>query len=292
MKKVLLVVFAFIFICVGVIESTPLKAASKTEFSVKVGKKLSLKTELQNAVWGSDNVSVATVSKKGVVKGISEGKCIVVATANGKSELYNITVKKKKVSGKIDISYGEVGRVNSNIWLKEQPVAYIDNNKVIYYETAYSEIVSFLQESKYSISCDRELNDIVASGFSLTISLNKKVVATIGFDKSDSMVAKDAKVNDVRIVYDAPTSFFYFSKSFKPGKIPNFDDFKNTDLFSEQIEFTYGDDSMYNKNVIVANTDWMIYIGDDNNEHYFKMAFYFESSSHKCISFELRQLIL
>lgn len=290
MKKVLLVVVAFIFICVNVIESTPLKAASKTVFSVKVGKKISLKTDLKNAVWGSDNVSIATVSKKGVVKGISEGQCIVVATANGKSELFNITVKKKKVSGKIDVSYGEFSRVNSNIWLKEQPVAYINNNKVIYYETTYSEIVSFLQGSKYLISCDRELNDIVASGFSLTISLDKKVIATLEFDKSDSMIAKDAKVIDVRIAYDAPTNFFYFNKSFKPGNIPGFDEFKITDLFSEQIQFTYGDDIINKKNVIVANTDWMTYIGY-NNEYYFKMTFCFESSSHKCISFELRQLI-
>lgn len=45
--------------------------------------------------WSSSNNSVATVSKKGVVKGIREGKAMITACANGVSATCRVTVKKE-----------------------------------------------------------------------------------------------------------------------------------------------------------------------------------------------------
>ncbi len=48
-------------------------------YTVKIGKKISLKTDFKNPTWGSSDTSVATVTQKGKVKGISAGECNIVA---------------------------------------------------------------------------------------------------------------------------------------------------------------------------------------------------------------------
>ena len=122
------------------------EAAADNKYSVKVGKKITLKTNMKDAVWGSDDIGIATVSSKGVVKGVSEGSCTIVATAKGKSELFLVTVSSAKkgkntklkigkngitldkpkmnISG-VDIVFGEttVGDISEKI---DSPVLYID----------------------------------------------------------------------------------------------------------------------------------------------------------------------
>ena len=73
---------------------------AKKQYSVKKGKKITLKTSLTPAAakttltWSSDNKKIATVTKKGVVKGIRKGTVtITVKTANGKSATVKVTVK-------------------------------------------------------------------------------------------------------------------------------------------------------------------------------------------------------
>ena len=74
----------------------------KKSYSVKVGKSLKLadQVELQPSgvattlTWASSNKKIATVSKKGVVKGVKKGKVtITVTTANGLQKTIKVTVK-------------------------------------------------------------------------------------------------------------------------------------------------------------------------------------------------------
>lgn len=62
-------------------------------YSIKAGKKLQLTSTLRNPVWGSSDVSVATVSKTGLVKGKTKGKCYISAVSDGKAEVFVIKVK-------------------------------------------------------------------------------------------------------------------------------------------------------------------------------------------------------
>ena len=71
------------------------RAEAADTYKVKAGKKITLSSSLKNPVWGSTDTSVATVSDKGVVKGIKKGTCYVTATADNKSELFKISVTKK-----------------------------------------------------------------------------------------------------------------------------------------------------------------------------------------------------
>ena len=73
---------------------------AKKQYSVKKGKKITLKTSLTPAAakttltWSSDNKKIATVTKNGVVKGIRKGTVtITVKTANGKTASVKVTVK-------------------------------------------------------------------------------------------------------------------------------------------------------------------------------------------------------
>ncbi len=86
--------------CKITVPTAPTKIAfAKKNYSVKVGKKIALKTSLTPAkaktrlTWTSSNKKIATVSSKGVVKGIRKGKVVItVKTANGKKAKVKVTV--------------------------------------------------------------------------------------------------------------------------------------------------------------------------------------------------------
>lgn len=86
--------------CKITVPTAPTKIAFvKKNYSVKVGKKIALKTSLTPAkaktrlTWTSSNKKIATVSSKGVVKGIRKGKVVItVKTANGKKAKVKVTV--------------------------------------------------------------------------------------------------------------------------------------------------------------------------------------------------------
>ncbi len=69
---------------------------AKTSLSVKKGKKVSIKaTALPNAkiTYTSSNKKIATVTSKGVVKGIKKGNATILVKANGKTVKVKVTVK-------------------------------------------------------------------------------------------------------------------------------------------------------------------------------------------------------
>lgn len=86
--------------CKITVPTAPTKIVfAKKNYSVKVGKKIALKTSLTptkaktTLIWTSSNKKIATVSSKGVVKGIRKGKVVItVKTANGKKAKVKVTV--------------------------------------------------------------------------------------------------------------------------------------------------------------------------------------------------------
>lgn len=92
------VLLAFIIISV-MLTAVPIYAASvklnKTAVSVYVGNTKTIKVQGTNkkVSWSSTNKSIATVSKKGVVKGIKAGKAIIKAKVGGKTYKCTVTVK-------------------------------------------------------------------------------------------------------------------------------------------------------------------------------------------------------
>ena len=84
----------------GTVKPNRITITNGKKATVKAGKTLQLKTKLYPAkaktklTWESSNTKVATVSGKGLVKGIKAGKAkITVKTANGKKATITITVK-------------------------------------------------------------------------------------------------------------------------------------------------------------------------------------------------------
>lgn len=85
----------------GGYSSTEVKAApklNKKSASITVGKtvKLSVKGTKKKVKWSSSNSAVASVSKKGLVKGISAGKATIKAKAGSKTLKCSIKVKAKE----------------------------------------------------------------------------------------------------------------------------------------------------------------------------------------------------
>ena len=275
MRKLLAFLLCFIMTStyiIGFNDYNVIASESKT-YSVKVGKKLTLKTGLKNAIWGCDDTSIATVSSKGVVKGVAKGSCTIVAMANGKAELFTVKVTKSKKKNIVEI-YNEY----DGYYFKEPPIAYINGIKVTYYETTYADLMNGLKNTGYLVDCD-----IVAYDFTTEIREDYKRCATINFEVTDSMIAKDAVVTLVNIEKNK-SGFYYFNSAFKPDKIPSFESFKNTSLFSQQIDWRFDEEYDYNDDTKIIVCERRIYYQIKEYEYYsYFIRFYFDSSSHKCL---------
>ncbi len=87
---------------VNVVDGPTKIAFKKSSYSVKKGKSLNLANKIKvtpsdttgSCTWSSSDPGIATVSAKGVVKGVKKGTVtITVATANGKSAKVKVKVK-------------------------------------------------------------------------------------------------------------------------------------------------------------------------------------------------------
>ena len=70
----------------------------KSSYTVKKGKKVTIKVTVTNAngkkvTYKSANKKIATVTSKGVVKGIKKGKTTITVKCNGVSKKIKVTVK-------------------------------------------------------------------------------------------------------------------------------------------------------------------------------------------------------
>lgn len=286
MRKISALLIGILLLSIITMPAHDIKAASVVnEYSVKVGKKLTLKTSLKKAVWGSDDLSVATVSSKGVVKGVSEGACTIVATSKGKSELFSIKVTKSKSNSKL---IEEIG-VENYLTFVDKPVAYIDGNKIVFFETTFSEFAEVLKSSKYTISCDHETSDVAASTFMAQIMKGKNIYARIEFEPTDNMLAKDAYVSSVELAYQAPSNFYYFNKNFKLSNIPDFAEFKKSNTLIDSSELSIKDSKLKDGTMAIqCKADDIRYVFQDEiYGHFYSLLIYFDASTHKCIYFYL-----
>lgn len=278
MKKAV-ALFIFIIVLGTTLGSYSAHAASKSGYTIKVGKEISIDTSIKNATWGSDDTAIATVTQNGVVKGVSAGNCTIVATANGKSELFTVKVMPSKKSNIVEIT--QVGdRYSRALAFKRAPVVYIDGNKLTFFETTYSELVKELKESGCSVSCEYGVNDIVAYDFRVEVMKGKALYAVLYFKVTDSMIAKDAVVFRAQLK-TIKSGFYFFNSSFKPKNMPLFEEFISSDLFSEKLSWEFSENSSDGEREIVC---WCEMIYNDNS---YLFSFSFNSSTHKCISVQL-----
>ncbi len=103
--KKLLVILSVMVMSFIVLPNTSVSAASKAKLNKKsatiyVGKTVTLKVKnnKKKVKWISSNRKIATVSKKGKVKGKKAGKVTITAKVGGKKYKCRVTVKKKKAS--------------------------------------------------------------------------------------------------------------------------------------------------------------------------------------------------
>ena len=100
MKRIIISVLLTIMLIfsINVIASASTLRLSKQSVTVGVGKTVTLKATVsgisKKVTWQSANKKIATVSSKGVVKGIKAGTTTVIAKANGITARCKITVKK------------------------------------------------------------------------------------------------------------------------------------------------------------------------------------------------------
>ncbi len=89
-------------------------ALNKTHARIAVGKKvkLKLKNSRKKVKWSSSNKKVATVSKKGLVKGKKKGKAKIIARSAGKKYVCHLVVGPKSSEG---------GGTNPNLDVSPQP---------------------------------------------------------------------------------------------------------------------------------------------------------------------------
>ena len=107
-KKILVVILSMALILtlfpIGNISAVQKKVKlNKTKATIYVGKTVTLKLKNNNKTvkWSSSNKKVATVTKKGKVKGKKAGKVIIVAKVRKKKYKCKITVKKKVIKKNI-----------------------------------------------------------------------------------------------------------------------------------------------------------------------------------------------
>lgn len=132
MKRILrlLILFAFVFLL-----ACPSYAAtpklSKTNVVLAKGKKVKLKAKKAKKVkWASSNTSVATVSKKGVVKGKGAGVAYITATHTKGVLTCKVTVEQPVISAKsLTLTAGEV--FNLNVFGTTQKIKWKSSKKKV-----------------------------------------------------------------------------------------------------------------------------------------------------------------
>ncbi len=231
-----------------IIKPTIAEAASKNEYSVKVGKKITLETNMKNAVWGSDDVSIATVTSKGVVKGVSKGSCTIVATSKGKSELFFVTVSSSKKSNKTTL------KISKNGITLDKPKMNISGVDIVFGETTVGEISGKIESPIYYIDRYGDLEDASEvdvdtkeiygeEGF---ISLTKWKWYVFKTDPGQHQYYKEMVISTRNIIeYFSPFSNgiyltgtdYYVLPTFSAKNAPPFDTFE-TDIYKKFSGYT------------------------------------------------------
>lgn len=120
-KKILAMIFVVV-LSISMISTTNVSAAkkvklNKTKATIYVGKTvtLKLKNNKKKVKWTTSNKKIATVNKKGKVKGKKAGKVTITAKVGKKKYKCKVTVKKQKVKNEINTKNTTYGSISGNI---------------------------------------------------------------------------------------------------------------------------------------------------------------------------------
>ena len=268
MKKLVSVCLCFVLISICILSGnyTSINAAEKKTYSVKVGKKITLKTSLKNAVWGSDDTSIATVSSKGVVKGVAKGSCVIVATVKGKSELYSLTVLNTKKAKKGTLYIGKNGVEI------EEPKMNIEGVDIVFGKTTLGELddkmkspILYIEDALTDIE-DAEEIDINTSkiyGDEAYILLGKWKWNVFKNDPGTHQYYREMLISDRNIMANYSPfingiyltgSDYYILPTFAAKKAPAFDTFEQ-DILKKFSGYTEDNIKIY------GSSEWDPYDG-------------------------------
>lgn len=146
--------------CVG--RAASFVRLSKTEVTVKTGKtvKLSVKGTNKKVTWTSKDKKIATVSSKGVVKGIFPGKTKIVAKVAGKSYTckVNVDVNEKVALKHLKVTYKESKDYTYAIITNENP-----------YPLDISGKMKFYNEQKQYLTNASDFNNFVSANATVVL---------------------------------------------------------------------------------------------------------------------------
>ncbi len=130
---------------------------NKTSLSIQNGKSYTLKgvfspsnASVKDLTWKSSDKSIATVSSKGVVKGIKPGKCIITckSKATGKTVKCTVTVKKVKVKKVLFAEKTYTVKHNGTLQLKALISPTNATNQKLKWESSHPEFVKVNSKGK------------------------------------------------------------------------------------------------------------------------------------------------
>ena len=147
---------------------------SKKKITVPVATKYTLKVTGTKAKvkWNSSNKKIATVSSKGVVKGIKKGSCKVIATVEG--EKYTCNVKVAQQTLKLNTSSKTIGKGKKFILkatvknAKSKKVVWKSSNKAVATVSAKG-VVKGVKSGKAIITATLKENKKISKKFKVTV---------------------------------------------------------------------------------------------------------------------------
>ena len=151
-----------------------------------------LDTNQKDVVWESDNTSVASVSKDGVVSGLKEGTAtITVTTFDSDNNLIqnSITINVKMVSvtgvslnsNSIEVSINGTSKLTANIlpsnatnknitWTSSNPsVATVEEGVVKGISVGSSVITAITEDGNFKATCNAEVKDVILDDYTIMI---------------------------------------------------------------------------------------------------------------------------
>lgn len=197
---------------------------SKTSASVVVGNKvtLSVKNTKKKVTWSTDNAKVATVSKKGVVKGKKVGKATITAKIGKKILTCKITVKAGLNKKKATLYVGDyeklaVKGIKGKVkWsTKNSKIATVKNGTIKAKKTGKTTITAKVGKKKFT--CNVTVKNLDTYGIKSAYTI-KNGMSLDWIDAAKGKVNVTSSDTSILIV-ENPDEFTYNLYGRKSGKI-------------------------------------------------------------------------
>ena len=193
---------------------------SNKNIDLSVGKNVTLKMNgtKQKVTWSSSDKKIASVNKKGIVKGIKKGNAIITANIGGKKYTCKVTVKKNIPissvafdSTELNMEIGDSKLLNVNILPEnttdDTTIEWISSDNSI--ATINSGVVTAKGEGTAAIFAI-----VGKKSCSCKITVKPKAVEITDFNVPESMVVRLGGVKTISISYAPSNATETFSPSF------------------------------------------------------------------------------